>query len=200
MIYDETAYWSKIDEANLSAEKNRLIDSLKGIEYDVAKDSISDIQDKLYRAFSIFYSYRALVMRKVGELTSSQEEDDPRISGVLRDVQDKIIWEKVYSANNEESDFSGLQTDIITKIKEAILKSTKNIWFEVFLENHLTVEKKLLETLQNVHHWRKMFPEKARPIMAYDEWLANYCREIGLSALRDTLNNDGRIKGLIDSL
>ncbi len=68
------------------------------------------------------------------------------------------------------------------------------------LKDHVNVERKLNEALQSVHHWRKIFPEKARPIMTYDEWFANYCREIALSALQDALDDDGRIKSFIDSL
>ena len=88
------AFWSKIDEANLSAVKNLLVASLKNIEYDVAKDSISDVQDKLDRAFSIFDNYRALVMMKGGGFLPSQEEIDPRINGVVQAVHEKMVWEK----------------------------------------------------------------------------------------------------------
>ncbi len=131
------AFWSKIDEANLSAVKNLLVASLKNIEYDVAKDSISDVQDKLYRAFSIFDNYRALVMMKGGGFLPSQEEIDPRINGVVQAVHEKMVWEKVYSTNNEGAPLSGLQSDRIPKIKEVLLESTRNIWFEIFLEDHV---------------------------------------------------------------
>jgi len=185
--------WTKIQEENLCAEKNNLIDCLKGIEYDVANDNISGIQDRLYRAFSIFDSYRILVMQKAGQVIACKKDVDPRVAGLVDSVRDKIIWEQVYGANNERL----FCTYSKIELKKGIIMSARNIWLEVFLEDYQTVEKKLQAILQNVHRWRDICPERARPILTYFEWFENNCREIALSALG---NNDARIKALIDSL
>jgi hypothetical protein len=197
MSYDcnQQVFWGKSDEANLCTLKNLLIASMKGVEYDVASDNISNIQDRLFNTFFLLKAYNSLVLRKSGELGVSEEDENPRISALVRNVEYEVIWDKVYGLDVTSGPVS--KEGSLLTIKNLTIKSVKDLWFDVFLENHHAVEARLIETLRNTHRWRGICPENAQPIVTYKEWQARKIHELELSSLGE---NDLQLRAFIDSL
>jgi len=195
----ESNQWSAEEDKSLKKTKQSMIDSLKGTEYDVLMDKIVTVQDRLYLTLSYLPVCRSLFLKK----TENEEttEMDPRIQGVVEAVHDQIIWEKVYGKTDNGSlpiETKGAKP--VQEIRQSVIDSLKGIQFDIIRDDYTTVDEKLSSTLRYLYEWRRLLPEKARPIMAWAEWNSKMVNDVSLKALGDTVSNSGRLRGFIDSL
>jgi hypothetical protein len=78
--------------------------------------------------------------------------------------------------------------------------SLRRMEFDIIRNDCALVEDRIASALIYLHEWRRLLPEKARPITTYGEWISKRCEEIGLEAIGNSAKDSGRVKGLIDRL
>lgn len=103
-----------------------------------------------------------------------------RTNALVENVGYEMILDSVYGPDQTSEQ---LNEGSFLTLKGLIMESVKDIWFDIFLENHYAVEARLLEALQDTHRWRRICPEKAQPIVTYKEWQAKKIHELELSSL-----------------
>ena len=200
MVKKESNHWSAEKDKSLEKVKQSMTNSLKDVKFYIAMDKIAVVQDRLYSLLLHLPEWRNLFLKKTGKIQETQETD-PRIERLLDDVHDQITWEKVYGktdarpASSETKEAKSLQ-----QIRQSLWYSLKEMKFDIFRNDVAIVEDSLSSALVCLHEWRKLLPEKARPITTYREWFAKRCEEVELEALRDAVEHSGRVQGLIDSL
>jgi hypothetical protein len=125
-------------------------------------------------------------------------EMNPRIEGVVAAVYDQIVWEKLYGKTDYES--LPIKVKSAQEIRQSVLDSLKGIQFDIIRDNYITADEKLSSTLRCLYEWRRLLPEKARPVMTWAEWMLKMANDLSLRSLSDTVSNSGRLQALLDSL
>jgi hypothetical protein len=196
----ESSQRSIKEDKSLEEIKQSMINSLKDIQFCIVMDRIAVVQDRLYSVLLYLPTWRNLILRRTEKIEEAPEMD-PRVQGVMEASYDQTIWERVYSKTDERivsSDAKEMKS--IQQIRQSMWDSLKQMEFDIIRNDCAPVEDRVASALIYLHEWRRLLPEKARPITTYWEWVSKRCEEIELEAIGNSIKDSGRIKGLIDGL
>lgn len=160
--------WSVEEYKSLELIKNSIISSLKNISCDIFMDRIAYVQDRFYRALSCLDDWHNLLLKRTG--TKETQDIAPRIKAVVDSMADQVIWERVYGRTDDVAGLSyGKGKKSLQQIRESIRDSLKQIEFDVLKDDVAALDGRLSSALTYLYEWRKLLPEKARPITTYWE-------------------------------
>jgi hypothetical protein len=178
--------------------KHSLINCLKEVKFDVIIDEIKVVQYKLFEALMLFDDLSSRHSKRPSPIPEGIEINY-RVSGVVQDMGERLLWEKVFFDRgkllvSEKKELKSAQI-----LKQAIVNSLRRIEFDIAISNFRAIGNKLALAAQFLRQWINLCPEKAE-LCTYEEWNKKRINELSLQALEETCKESGRIKGLVECL